>query len=426
VALPLAGSQLVVYGFYNFCLGVALALFVVGLVLRTRSGWRPGPAVGLAALLLLTWSAHLLPWLVAVGATVAFALARSLDDVRAGERVRSVAGRHLLAPLLATLPSVGLTAAYAVTHASSRGAVVGGFSWARIAELLSLASPLLVHSAWELVPVVLVAVVLTGLVVAAVLRRGDRQEDGGRIDGRRLLADRRVLGGLAVLAAVAFLVTPSRVGADYGFLPQRLAWFPLLLAALFCATGAVRSRRTQLIAASAVVLAASALVVIRLPTQLREAQLTDEVLAVADEIPPGTTFALLRYSTDDPGWAPTPTGPDPLQHVSSRLAVRAGAVDVGLYEAVYPYFQVRFTAEGNLRTAMDPTLFGLERVPPQVALSRVRGRLDYIVLVGLDPAAVSPSDGTDRVLRELQDHYRLVSGARPDADVSVWAGRPDR
>jgi hypothetical protein len=421
VALPLAGSQLVDYGFYNFCLGVALALFTVGLALRAGAGWRPGAAVALAVLLLLTWSAHLLPWLIAAVATGGLALARAAVDLRSGEGGRVVVGRHLLPPLLAALPSLGLTAFYAATHASSRGAAEGGFSWTRITQLLSLASPLVVRSVWETVPAVLVAVVVAGLLVAALRRGGDGQDAGGRTADRRRRADRGVLGALALLAAAAFLLTPVRLGPNYGFLPQRLAWFPLLLAVLFCATRMPRSRWPRIVAAAAVVLVACVVVAVRLPTQVHEARLADDVLGASSDIRPGSTFVVLRYSGDHAAWARPHTGPDPLQHLSSRLAVRAQAVDAGLYEAVYPYFQVRFTAAGDLRADLDPTLQRLERVPPSVRLSRVRGRLDYVVLVGLDAADVRTSERTSRVLQELQQHYRPVSWRGSGADVSVWA-----
>jgi hypothetical protein len=424
VALPLAGSELVVYGFYNFCLGVALALFAAGVVVRVRSGWRPVDAAALAVLLLATWSAHLLPWSFAVGTTGALAIARVAADRRGGEGRRAVVRRHLLPPLLAVLPSAALTVVFAVTHASSRGAVVWDLSWSRVGRLLSLLSPLTVRLGWEAVPVLLVAVVLAGLLVAAVRYR-DRRDGGDLIEGPRRRVDRRVLGGLAVVAAAGFLLTPSRLGDDYGFLPQRLAWFPLLLAVLFCATRMPRSRRVQAVAAGAIVLAASAAVVVRLPTQVQEVGLTDDVLAAAGRIAPGATFVVLRYSGDGT-WTRPAGGPDPLQHVSSRLAVRARAVDAGLYEAVYPYFQVRFTPAANLRQALDPSLYGLEGVPPQVALSRVRGRLDYVVLVGLDAADVARAARADRVLHELHDHYRPVTGGHGGADVSVWKAVPAR
>src|SRR4051812_259545 len=233
-ALPLAGGQLVAYGFYNFCWGIALALFVIGVALRRRNGWTPGPAVGTAVLLVLTWSAHLLPWLVAVLVVGALALGRWLAAVRAGAARGRAALGHLALPAAAVVPGAVLTIGY-VLRGGSRHGEAGGWDAGRFWELLTLYRPLGVGSRWEILPAVAVAVVLAGLTVGAVGRRRPRP-DPGDLDAAILRADRVVLGAATVASAAAFLLTPSRLGSEYGFLSDRLAWFPPLLLVLFCAT----------------------------------------------------------------------------------------------------------------------------------------------------------------------------------------------
>jgi hypothetical protein len=61
LAAPMATGYLYFFGFYNFAVGTGLSLLTIGVFLRRRGSWRPRSALLLAALLLLTVSAHLLP-----------------------------------------------------------------------------------------------------------------------------------------------------------------------------------------------------------------------------------------------------------------------------------------------------------------------------------------------------------------------------
>src|SRR3569833_1093538 len=181
-ALPLAGGQLVAYGFYNFCWGVALARFVVGGALRRRDGWRARCTVAVALLLVLTWSAHPLPWVVAVLLVGGLAAGRWVVVVRRGARPWRAAATHLLPPLLAVLPGAVLTVAYLSRGGRHHGGAAG-WSAHRVWELLTLYRPLVVGSWWELGPAVGVAVVLAGLTVAAVRRRPPDPAPAGTAEG---------------------------------------------------------------------------------------------------------------------------------------------------------------------------------------------------------------------------------------------------
>jgi len=427
LALPLAGGQLVAYGFYNFCWGVTLALFVIGLGLRRRPGWDPGRTAAAALLLALTWTAHALPWVLAAGVLGGLAAGRWVVAVRAGAPVLPAARIHLLPPVLAGLPSVALTAAYLAQGGGEHGAVGGAPDLGRVAALLSLYRPLVVASAWEVVPAVAVAVVLAGLTRAA-LRGWPRPADepdrpAGEVDRSALVrADRVVLGAATVLSIAAALLTPSRLGREFGFLHERLAWFPPLLLVLFCATRVPRRLVLQQVAAVVVVVAATAAVAIRLPTQLADQREAAELLSVADALPAGSTFAVLRFSGHEAELAPLAGEPDPLRHLSGRLAVEVGGVDIGHYEAVFPYFQVRFSAEPGVREAVDPGLDGLDVVPPTVHLLAAGQHLDHVLVVGLDRADewVREAHRTAQVLTDLRAGYQQVAESGPSGLVSVW------
>jgi hypothetical protein len=421
-ALPLAGAELVAFGFYNFCWGVALGLFVVGMALRCRDGWTIRHTVTAALLLVLTWSAHLLPWMVTVLLVGALAVGRWVVTVRAGAGagVGRAVKVHLLPPVLAVLPTVALSAGYVLGGGGQHGAVAGAPSIARVGWLLTLYRPLVVSSWWELVPAVAVTLVLGRLAVAA-RRPGPVGEGTAPADGPLAGSDRLVLGASAVAAAAAVLLSPARLGPEYGFLPERLAWFPPLLLVLFCATRMPSRSSARRAVAVVLVLAATTAALVRLPTQLADQRTAAEFLSVAGDLPPGAVFAVLRFSGHEASLAPLKGAPDPLRHLSSRLAVAAGAVDVGHYEAIYPYFQARFLP-GSVRETIDPGLNGLERIPPSLHLDAAGNRLQYVLVVGLDRAEgwVRSAHRTAGVLADLRAGYVQVATSGPSGYVSVW------
>jgi hypothetical protein len=417
-ALPLAGGELVAYGFYNFCWGVALALFAIGWALRRRDGWDAAGGVVLSVLLLLTWSAHLMPWLVAAGVTAGLGLVRAVADRRDGLPAGRALVRHLGDPALALLPSAALSAHYVLGNDGGAGAAAGVPGLARVGSLLTLYRPLVVSSWWEIVPAAVVAVLLAGLLVVAVrrpARPGDPQTVGSR-------ADRVALGVATGVATAAFLLSPSRLGDEYGFLPDRLAWFPPLLLVLFCGTRPPSRVALRRIAAGGLVLAASAAVLVRLPTQVQDQRDAAEVVSVAADLPPGSTFAVLRFSGHQAALAPLSGEPDPLRHLSSRLAVLTQGVDLGHYEAIFPYFQVRFTPTPGVRRLIDPDLRGLDQVPPTVDLPAAGQHLDYVLVVGLDRAEgwVRQAHRTARVLDDLRAGYQQAAESGPSGYVEVW------
>jgi hypothetical protein len=414
-ALPLAGSQLASYGFYNFCWGVAGALVVLGMALRRRAGWTIGAAAGLGLLLVLTWSAHLLPFLLAAFGVLLLAALRTTAEVRGDGELPAALRRHVLPVVVAGIPAAVLSIRYAATGAGAVGGPTGGLAPSRIASLLTGFRPFVVLSWLELVPAVAVVGTLGFLAWRAA--RG-RPLAGGD-------PDRWALAVLPVLAAVAYLVTPDQLGENFGFLPERLSWFPPLLLVLWAATRPA-GRRLRLVATAVLVVAASVAVGIRLPAQAGAARQGRELLSVAGAIRPGSDLLVLRYSgSPDPVLPVSSRTPDYLRHESSRLAIRARSADVGMYEAGTPYFQVSFTGGPDVWRRITAQRTDLEKRPPRVDLRAARGLLDYVLVVGLDdaPAAVRSAPRTRAVLTELAGHYQQVEVSSPTGLVSVWRFR---
>jgi hypothetical protein len=422
-ALPLVGSQLAGYGFYNFCWGVVGAVLVLGMALRRRSGWSVPATVALTVVLTLTWSAHLLPFAIAVVGLAVLAAARIRAQARAGGTPATALRRHALPVAVALLPGLALSLRYAVAGTGTLGAPAGWPSPGRLAQLVSGFRPLVVDSWLELAPALVVIGTLAYL--------------GGRAAGwwpRRPAVrslepsgtpERWALGLLLAGCTVAFLGVPDRFGDNFGFLPERLAWFPFLLLVLWCATRPP-GRRLRLVATVLLVVAASVAVGIRLPAQAAAARDARELLSVAGTIRPGSDFVVLRYSRS--AHAPLPVthrAPDYLRHESSRLAIRADSADVGLYEADTPYFQVTFDGGPDVWRRITAERTDLEKQPPLVDLAAARGLLDYVVVVGLDRAGpdVRHAPQTQAVLRELTANYQLVQVSSPTGLASVWRFR---
>ena len=203
-ALPLAGSNLAAYGFYNFVLGVIGALLVLAVALRRRDGWRVPAAVGLAGLLVLTWSAHLLPWVFAAGSVLVLAAARTVGALREGRPAPAATARHVFPVLLAVLPSLALTARYLATGEGPPAEGDIAPSSRRLWELLIGLRPFVTGWGEERLPA-LVTVVVLAVLAAAALRRA-------RPGGPGLRAERVALGLLLAGVTAVYWLTPDQIG----------------------------------------------------------------------------------------------------------------------------------------------------------------------------------------------------------------------
>jgi hypothetical protein len=332
--------------------------------------------------------------------------------------------------VLALLPGAALSVRYAAAGSGTVGGPVGWPSFARPASLVTGFRPLVVDSWLELGPALVVVGTLVHLGVRASLGvraagREPRPGPSAAVPGAPAM-ERRVLGGLLLCCTAAYLATPGRFGDNFGYLPERLAWFPLLLLALWAATRPA-ARRVRRVATVLLVVAASAAVLARLPAQAAAAGDTEELLSVAGAIPAGSDLVVLRYSRSAGGPLPIDphSAPDYLRHESSRLAIRAGSADIGLYEAETPYFQVSFAGGPEVWRRIVPDPADLEKQPPAVDLAAGRGLLDYVVVVGLSRAGpqVRSAPQTQAVLRELTANYQLVKVSSPSGLTSVWRFR---
>ncbi len=226
VAVPLTPHYLYTYGFYNLCLGLALSLVVVGLALRQREAWTRGAAVGLALLLVLTWSAHLLPALVAGLLVGVLVLARLRAAGAPGAARAAAAGRPRGA---AGAGPVGVVRAERRRRARRPGARAVRPAAAPAAAAGAPAGRLRRRRAlgragarrWCLLAVALLA-----------LRRRGR---AGR--------SARPSPSPAWSSPAWYLLSPERYGPQYGLLNDRLSLFPVAAARAVGGRPAAAARR---------------------------------------------------------------------------------------------------------------------------------------------------------------------------------------
>ena len=405
-AVPFVTSYLYFYGFYDFCLGLVVSLVVVGFVLRRSGGWTARAAVGLALLLVLTWYCHLLPTIVACLFVSVSGIVGVLAARRDGASWRPAVVRHLVPPALAGVPVLALTADFAVRTSGDRGAPVHKPWWDLLLGMVTLAKPLVVYSPYEYLPSAVVAAVLVLLAV------------------RRPHVRRPALAVTGLLVLLWYALSPDRYGPAFGFLNDRISFFPPLLLLLWAA-GPPPATRLRLVVPAGLLGAAVALTAFRLPTELAYQRDVAEYLSVAPAVPRGSTLLSLRF------WRDGPAGPevrnqfrDPLRHESSRLAQRVGGVDVGHYEAALSYFPVRFQPATDPRRLVDPTLAGLDQVPPAVDVAAGVPAVDVVLVVGRDRAdpAVTAGPAARATLDVVESRYRLVA-VSPTRLVEVWQRR---
>ena len=396
-AVPLSFGYLFCYGFYNFCLGMALCLVCAGWALRYAPAWSPRAIAGLAALLVATWFTHLVPFALALLYVGALALA--------GPRtVRAYA-----APALAALPGLALTAAYVAHTRQGEGPAWSGVP-GLAAGLVTLQAPLVTYTRAELV----VSVGLAAGLVALGVRAARARAGGGR---GPLLA--------LALATALYLAAPNSFGVDFGLINERLSYFPVLFGVLWLAATPWGPR----VAAGgtvALVAAAAVLFAVRVPDLRAYDRLADEYASAARWVPPGSALVALRYAEFAPGGGRNAHF-DPVRHLSSGLAAATHSVDVGHYEAVFDYFPAQFRPGRDLRRAIDPTLAGLPAVPPQVdlgAAERLAGRrIDVVLLVGADRGDEAPGSAAAAaaVRAWLGAHgYARAGVTGPSGLVEVW------
>ena len=100
-------------------------------------------------------------------------------------------------------------------------------------------------------------------------------------------------------------------------------------------------------------------------------------------------------------------------------------VDVGHYEATLDYFPTRFREGNDPRRRIDPSLTGLNRIPPAIDLAAGAKDIDAVLLLGRDRAEseLIARPETQQLLRDLAADYERTAASERSGLVEVWTRR---
>jgi hypothetical protein len=316
LAFPFAYHLLLLRGFYNFSLGMALLPWIVALWWRHRRrlGWRP--ALGLHLLLLACWFSHPLPYALAL-LSIALLWLVGLGGVSWRQRLGQVA---VLAPQL-VLPLWYLTR-------GGSGRPGGGWPWARLLAFFGQLDVLVFADGAQRWPALALALLFVTLLARTLWVRGAPG------------APRRDEDAFLLLAAFAFalyLLAPASMGGAL-MVKQRLSLAPWLLVLPGLATRLGTDARRA--ATAALLLSGLLHLGVLLHWYRLHGGEVEVYVAGLASVPSGAGVAPLHFHR------PRPT--HPTSHAAGYAAVAQDLVYLDNFEARRGYFPVRYRAGARL------------------------------------------------------------------------------
>ena len=230
LVIPLAPTFTLQYGFYPYSTGLVGLAVVMGFMVRLRGTRSSGTLAGLGVVLTLTYMAHLMPFLLAVGF---IACCVALDTVTH----RPTGESRLMAflPLTAAVPGLALSSfgfVAAMTDPWTRLVNDGlgdgsGFSKGRAVGIAQLARGTVVFDSRERFLTSIVALLVAGLALIALAQRLRTRSLCGA-DAYLIFAGVTLLIALTIPNSASF-------GAGGSHMSQRLALVPFLALLLWIA-----------------------------------------------------------------------------------------------------------------------------------------------------------------------------------------------
>jgi hypothetical protein len=357
LAFPFVHNYLFQWGFYNFCMSLALFLFILGFWWRRRE--KPGlsSAVGMNLLLWLCYFSHILSYVLSLLAIAVLWLAT----------LRRHNWRRYLVHVLVLTPQIFLPLWYFARQGTDTLAASES-SRSLLRSLLRLRALFTFGKPQRLFVAVLAGVFLLFLLLT--LWRGNLRGPGG---GRRPVlrqADAFLLLA-AVLTAIYFLSPAGMAGGT--MLKPRLSLYPYLVLIPWLSPPFGQRGRRIAIATLAVVALLNAGYLIHWYGRLSGEM--QAYLSGLDLVRPNTRLLPLLFPHEKKARV------DVLGHAASYEALEKGLVDWDNYEATLWFFPTQFRA-----TAPPPVIAEIEG--GRVASLRTRpwkSRADYVYTWQMPP-----------------------------------------
>lgn len=385
LGLAFATNSLLMFGFYNFCLGLVVLLLGVAYIQTHKGRWTKRSTTALGVLFLVAYLTHLVPMAIL---TIYLAVSTWLEFTRS--RYFQV-GRlqQAVLPSLAVVPVTCLTAVF-LTRPSTHPVQIDYAQLPRyIANLVTLRLPLVIYTNIELIPVLALLLGLSVISMWAITERRGRLNSG---ESAPLLVT-------LLICLALYVLVPEGLGQG-GMLHARLSFFPPLFLVLILATTSPPPRLRSLGIAVGC-LSALTVVLVRLPLQERLDKDIGAYVELTPHIQPGSLLVGLRLKDAEPAASRFRGGQDPLLHVPSLVAARTRSVDGGHYEAATTYFPVRFRPERDPYTALGGFL-GIEEIPPRARISAEPALRYVFVWYGTAPQRLP---GDDQLLDQLGSDF---------------------
>jgi hypothetical protein len=327
LALPLVFNMHVYWGFYNFCLSLAVFLVILGFLLRTDGDWTMLRTGILAALALVLYISHGLMFLFGLMTALLYSVLRHRFNPRAavGSAVH-VSG--------AFLPGLALFLYYYFFRVLRAETVTEWPSLRYATSLVVTLSPMVAFSRTERFLSALYALMLYGLVALRLWQlrsRWDRPE--------------LLLIGLAGVASVFVLPVTASGGT---MTTPRLVYFPVFLLVMWLAAVPMPSGWT-LVAATMSFMIAGGLQLARWPAyRAYDREIGQLQASLKKQVRPGGLY--LEYPGDTLG--PFTTGgrisqPDVSPSALCYLGVSTKAFILSNYEGDMDHFPLLFRSNRN-------------------------------------------------------------------------------
>ncbi len=374
-----------VYGFFNFCLGLAVLFWFIGAYHNFRNGPSAKQGVLCAFILLLMLATHPVALLVGFLFVASDAMVNLIAHLRNPQTDRPTVLNRIAQDAAIIGPALLLFLLFLPTSSADHPPLFQNKWSVEALQALLRMDHLVLFNGHEGALFRSVVFLLTALFVAALWKNRSV----------RLTSVGAPLALLVVCCvAIYFFVSDQLAGGAY--LTSRIALIAWMVFALYIATRTIPTRALAVGAGGTVVLSAS-LLFMRYPAHSRCGEQAAAYIGSCRSIPDGSTFLPLCFS-DHGEFGDLVLSPriKLFKHMSGYAAAERRLISLDNYEANTAYFQTawlpnvnpfqQLCADGDCDIEGEPTsadLTGFEK--------RTQRRIDHVVLWGdLSRAAQDP------------------------------------